>query len=180
MQVLASAQLTGDETGCFTSDLHHQWCIVTTVGAPQEISWSSASYVTWWIWSSGIALNIGSRKGEILLEDNETWHNGVCHQSCIDFLKVDPSRHAKENILLLTDTFTKFSQSFVMNNQKALTFAKILVNKWFYIYGILAHIHSNKGQSWKMLQSPSCTPCTISSSLWPSLTILVKFHLWEI
>ena len=62
---------------------------------------------------------------------------------CIGFLKVDPSRGGKENILVLTDAFTKFSQAFVTNNQKALTISKILVNKWFYVYGILAHIHSN-------------------------------------
>ena len=68
---------------------------------------------------------------------------------CIDFLKVDTSRDGKENILVLTDAFTKFSQAFVTNNQKALTITKILVNKWFYIYGILAFIHSNQGQSFE-------------------------------
>ena len=68
---------------------------------------------------------------------------------CIDFLKVDPSRDGKENILVLTDTFTKFSQAFITNNQKALTVAKILVEKWFYVYGIPAHIHSDKVQSFE-------------------------------
>ena len=37
---------------------------------------------------------------------------------CIDFTKVDPSKDGKENILVLTDTFTKFSQAFVTPNQK--------------------------------------------------------------
>ena len=68
---------------------------------------------------------------------------------CIDFLKVDPSRDGKENILVLTDAFTKFSQAFVTNNQKALTIAKVLVEKWFYVYGIPAHIHSDKGRSFE-------------------------------
>ena len=68
---------------------------------------------------------------------------------CIDFLKVDPSRDSKENILVLTDAFTKFSQAFITNNQKALTVAKILVEKWFYVYGIPVHIHSDKGQSFE-------------------------------
>ena len=68
---------------------------------------------------------------------------------CIDFLKVGPSRDGKENILVLTDTFTKFSQAFITNNQKALTIAKILVKKWFYVYGIPACIHSDKGQSFE-------------------------------
>ena len=63
---------------------------------------------------------------------------------CIDFLKVGPSKDGKENILVLTDSFTKFSQAFITNNQKALTIAQILVDKWFYVYGILACIHSDK------------------------------------
>ena len=66
---------------------------------------------------------------------------------CIDFTKVDPSKDSKENILVLTDTFTKFSQAFVTPNQKAITVAKILVDKWFYTYGIPAHIHSDTGCS---------------------------------
>ena len=58
---------------------------------------------------------------------------------CIYFLKVDPSRDGKENILVLTDAFTKFSQAFITNNQKALTVTKILVEKWFFVYSIPAH-----------------------------------------
>ena len=68
---------------------------------------------------------------------------------CIDFLKVDPSRDSEENILVLTDTFTKFSQAFITNNQKVLTITKILVEKWLYVYGIPAHIHSDKDQSFE-------------------------------
>ena len=66
---------------------------------------------------------------------------------CIDFTKVDPSKDGKENILVLTDAFTKFSQAFVTPIQKAITIAKILVDKWFYTYGIPACIHSDKGHS---------------------------------
>ena len=66
---------------------------------------------------------------------------------CIDFTKIDPSKSSKENILVLTDAFTKFSQVFVTPNQKVLTIAKILVDKWFYVYGIPAQIHSDQGQS---------------------------------
>ena len=66
---------------------------------------------------------------------------------CIDFNKVDPLKDVKENILVLTDTFTKFNQAFVTPNQKVITFAKILVDKWFYVYGFPVHIHSDKGHS---------------------------------
>ena len=49
---------------------------------------------------------------------------------------MDPSRDGKENALVLMDPFSKFSQVFVKPNQKILTMAKIIVDKWFYIYGI--------------------------------------------
>ena len=65
---------------------------------------------------------------------------------CINFIKVDPSKSSKENILVLTDAFTKFSQAFITPNQKALTMVKILVEKRFYVYGIPTQIHSDQGQ----------------------------------
>ena len=43
---------------------------------------------------------------------------------CVDFTKVDPSKDGKENILVLTDAFTKFSQAFVTPNQKVINIAK--------------------------------------------------------
>ena len=68
---------------------------------------------------------------------------------CVNFSKMDPSRDGKEDVLVLTDAFSKFSQVFVTSNQKALTMAKIIVDKWFYIYGVPAHIQSDKGQSFE-------------------------------
>ena len=50
---------------------------------------------------------------------------------CIDFTKADPSKGGKENILILTDAFSKFSQAFVTSSQKAIIVAKLLVEKWF-------------------------------------------------
>ena len=64
-----------------------------------------------------------------------------------DLTKVNPLKDSKENILVLTDAFTKFSLAFVTPNQKVIIIAKILVVKWFYVYGIPACIHSDKGQS---------------------------------
>ena len=73
-------------------------------------------------------------------------HNPV-DLMCIDFTKVEPSKDGKENILVLVDAFAKFSQAFVTPNQKVITIAKILVDKWFYMYSIPASIHSDKGHS---------------------------------
>ena len=66
---------------------------------------------------------------------------------CIDFMKVDPSKDGKENVLVMTDAFSKFSVAVVMPNQQAKTVAKALVDKWFYVYGIPTRIHSHQGKS---------------------------------
>ena len=66
---------------------------------------------------------------------------------CVDFTKADVAKGGKENILVLTDTFSKYSQAFVTYNQKSLMVVKSLVEKWFSIFGIPAQIHSNQGRS---------------------------------
>ena len=54
----------------------------------------------------------------------------IAHQPlellCIDFTKADVARGGKENILVLTDAFSKFSQAFVTSSQKSL----VLPNYW--------------------------------------------------
>ena len=65
------------------------------------------------------------------------------------FHKSRPFKRPLENILVLTDAFSKFSQAFATPNQKVITVVKILVDKWFYVYGIPACIHSNKGCSFE-------------------------------
>ena len=73
--------------------------------------------------------------------------NNPMHLVWFNFTKLNLLKDGKENILVFTYTFTKFSQAFITPNQDSVTFTKILVMKWFYVYGIPAHIHSNKGQS---------------------------------
>ena len=49
----------------------------------------------------------------------------VAHQPlellCVDVTKADIAKGGKENILVLTDAFSKYSQAFVTNNQKSLS-----------------------------------------------------------
>ena len=66
---------------------------------------------------------------------------------CMDFTKADVAKGRKENILALTDAFSKFSQAFITSSQKSLVIAKLLVEKWFSIFGIPAQIHSDQGWS---------------------------------
>ena len=48
---------------------------------------------------------------------------------CIDFMKVDPSKDGKENVLVMTNAFSKFSLAVVTPSQQAKTVAKALVDK---------------------------------------------------
>ena len=75
---------------------------------------------------------------------------------CIDFTKANIVKGGKENILVLTDAFSKYSQAFVTNNQKSLTMAKILVEKWFSVSGNPARIHSDQGRSFNNEISARC------------------------
>ena len=61
----------------------------------------------------------------------------------IDFVKVDVSKGGKENILVLTDAFLKYSQAFITSNQKSLTVAKLLAERWFSVFGIPSCLHSD-------------------------------------
>ena len=74
-------------------------------------------------------------------------YNNLMDLLCLDFMKIDPSRTGEENVLVITDAFSKFSVTVVTPNQKALTEAKVLVDKWFHVYGIPACIHSDQGKS---------------------------------
>ena len=66
---------------------------------------------------------------------------------CINFTKLNPSKDSKEDVLVLTDAFSKFSQAFVTLNQKPITVTKLLMDKLFYAYRILAWINYDKGHS---------------------------------
>ena len=66
---------------------------------------------------------------------------------CLDFTKIDPSRTGKENILIMTDAFSKFSVAVVTPNQRALTVAKVLVDKWSHVYRVSFCIHSDQRKS---------------------------------
>ena len=66
---------------------------------------------------------------------------------CIDFTKGDVAKGGKENTLVLTVAFSKYSQAFVTPNQKSLTMANVLVDKWFSVFRIPARIYSDQGRS---------------------------------
>ena len=65
---------------------------------------------------------------------------------CLDFMKEDPGKNRKENIIVMMDASSKFSVAVMTPNHKAKTIEKALVDKWFDTYRIPARIHSNQGK----------------------------------
>ena len=66
---------------------------------------------------------------------------------CMDFLKVEPSKGGFENILVVTDHFTKYSLAFPCRNQTAATTAKVLYENVFMHYGFPLRLHSDQGKN---------------------------------
>ena len=60
-------------------------------------------------------------------------------------MKMDPAKYGKENILVMTDTFSKFSVAVIMQNQQTETVAKAQTDKRFYTYVISVRIHNDQG-----------------------------------
>lgn len=67
----------------------------------------------------------------------------------IDFTMLEPSYCGKENVLVMTDVFSKFSMAVSTRDQRAETVAKVLVEEWFYKYGVPGRIHSDQGRNFE-------------------------------
>ena len=67
----------------------------------------------------------------------------------MDFTLLEPASDGRENVLVLTDVFTKFTIAIPTRDQKASTVVKALVREWFLVYGVPQRIHSDQGRSFE-------------------------------
>ena len=61
----------------------------------------------------------------------------------MDFTVLEPATDRRENVLVMTDVFPKFTYAIPTRDQKATTTAKVLVKVCFFKYGIPLRIHSD-------------------------------------
>lgn len=67
----------------------------------------------------------------------------------IDFTLLEPSQNGVENVLVITDVFSKYTQAIPTRDQRAITVAQVLLHEWFYRFGVPGRIHSDQGRSFE-------------------------------
>ena len=68
---------------------------------------------------------------------------------CMDFLSIEADNRDTRNVLVITDHFTRYAQAFPTRDQKAVTVAKVLWEKYFIHYGFPERLHSDQGRDFE-------------------------------
>ena len=68
---------------------------------------------------------------------------------CLDFLSLERSKGGQEHILVITDHFTRYAQTFPTRNQLAKTTAKVLFENFIVHYGFPPRLYSNQGRNFE-------------------------------
>uniref|UniRef100_A0A3B1KH50 Gypsy retrotransposon integrase-like protein 1 n=1 Tax=Astyanax mexicanus TaxID=7994 RepID=A0A3B1KH50_ASTMX len=67
----------------------------------------------------------------------------------MDFTVLEPSGNGMENVLVLTDVFSKYTLAIPTRDQRAQTVAQVLVSEWFCKFGVPSRLHSDQGRSFE-------------------------------
>ncbi len=67
----------------------------------------------------------------------------------MDFTLLEPTHNGLENVLVLTDIFSKYTLAIPTRDQRASTVAHMLVTEWFSKFGVPARIHSDQGRNFE-------------------------------
>ena len=84
---------------------------------------------------------------------------------CVAFLSLNPSKGGIENILVVKDHFTRYSQDIPTRNQTAKTRARVLFENYTIHYGFPASIHSDQGRNFESSTIKNiCDPAEVRRS----------------
>lgn len=67
----------------------------------------------------------------------------------MDFTVLEPTHNGIENVLVMTDVFSKYTLAIPTRDQRAPTVAQVLVSEWFCKFGVPARIHSDQGRNFE-------------------------------
>ena len=67
----------------------------------------------------------------------------------LDYLKIEPSKGNIENVLVITDHFTRYARAFPSKTQTALATAKLLWNNFILNYGFPSKIITDQGRNFE-------------------------------
>ena len=67
----------------------------------------------------------------------------------MDFTVLERDRRGFENVLILTDVFTKYTQAIPLKSQKASMVAKALIDHWIVRFGVPERLHSDQGRNFE-------------------------------
>ena len=68
---------------------------------------------------------------------------------CIDYLSLEKSKGGIENVLVVTDHFTRLAQAYPTKDQTAKTVVKTLWKRFMCVYGIPQRIHADQGRNFE-------------------------------
>ena len=67
----------------------------------------------------------------------------------MDYLKIEPSKGNVENVLIVTDHFTRYARAFPSKSKTALTTTKLLWNNFILHYGFPAKTITDQGRNFE-------------------------------
>lgn len=67
----------------------------------------------------------------------------------MDYTVLEPTHDGVENVLVMTDVFSKYTLAVPTRDQRASTVTRVLVTEWFSKFGVPARIHSDQGRNFE-------------------------------
>ncbi|GFN95391.1 Pol polyprotein [Plakobranchus ocellatus] len=64
----------------------------------------------------------------------------------MDFTKLEPASDGREDVLVLTDVFTKWTMAIPTRDQSAMSVTRVLIREWIPHYGVPRRLHSDQGK----------------------------------
>ncbi|KAL1252085.1 hypothetical protein QQF64_019881 [Cirrhinus molitorella] len=79
---------------------------------------------------------------------------------CVDFLMLEKSKGGMENVLIVTDHFSRYAQAYPTRDQKAGTVARVLWRNFFCRFGFPAKLHADQGRNFESAIVKELCKCT--------------------